>query len=70
MPNEWLTVKQVVARLQAAGYDDKVDSVRRAIDAGHYGKRGEDWFRTESGYRKVSPAAVDAVIERRKQGQD
>jgi hypothetical protein len=62
----WLTLADVVARLREAGYDDSRDTVRRAIDAGQYGVEGADWYRTESGYRKVMPAAVDRLIARRK----
>lgn len=64
-----LTVAEVADRLAAAGYADKVDTIRRAIDKGTYGEQGTDWYRTESGYRMVRPAAVDAVIERRRAPQ-
>lgn len=62
----YLTIGRVVARLREAGYPDTVDIVRAAIDRGLYGVEGHDWYRTESGYRMVRPAAVDAVIARRR----
>jgi hypothetical protein len=62
----WWTIKDVVARLHAAGYTDSRDKVRRGIDAGHYGQQGEDWHISESGYRYVKPAAVEALIARRR----
>lgn len=66
---KYLTVAQVAERLNAAGYPDKVDTIRRAIDRGVYGKQGDDWYRTESGYRMVKSSAVDALLERRRSGQ-
>lgn len=65
-----LTVLEVQERLRAAGYTDSLDTIRRAIDRGVYGRRGTDWYRTESGYRMVRPTAVDALIERRRAGAD
>lgn len=63
-----LTVQEVQERLREAGYPDSVDTIRRAIDRGTYGDEGRDWYRTETGYRMVRPAAVDAVIARRQRG--
>lgn len=64
---QWLTVAKVKERLAAAGYPDSVDTIRRGVDAGDYGEEGVGWYRTErSGYRYVSPAAVDALIARRR----
>lgn len=62
----YLTIGKAVARLHKAGYGDTADQVRAAIDKGVYGAEGRDWYRTESGYRMVRPAAVDAVIARRR----
>lgn len=66
---EWLTVQQAAAMIQAAGYPDSVATIRRRIDAGRFGEQGEDWYRSESGYRFVRPAAVEAFIRRRKDAQ-
>lgn len=67
---DWLTVQQVTDLVRAAGYPDSVDTIRRRIDAGSFGQRGKDWYRTESGYRLVRPAAVDEFIAaRRRQGE-
>lgn len=63
----WLTIKEVVDLVREAGYTDSADTVRRAIDAGRYGAEGTDWHRTDSGYRMVTPAAVAANIQRRRQ---
>lgn len=63
----WLTIKEVVARLHAAGYTDSSDTVRRMVDVDAFGPQGEAWYRTELGrYRKVSQRAVDALIARRR----
>ncbi len=62
----WLTIREVVAELHAAGYTDSRATVRRAIDLGRYGTEGKDWYRTDGGYRLVTPAAVAANIRRRK----
>lgn len=69
MASEWLTVQRVTDAVQAAGYPDSVDTIRRRIDAGEFGQRGEDWYRSESGYRFVQPAAVEAFIRRRREAQ-
>ena len=69
MASEWLTVQQVAAMVQAAGYPDSVDTTRRRIDAGKFGSRGVDWYRAESGYRYVRPAAVKEFIRRRQAGE-
>jgi hypothetical protein len=66
----WLTIKEVVDLVRAAGYTDSADTVRRAIDVGRYGTEGKDWYRTDSGYRMVTPAAVAANIERRRQPRE
>jgi hypothetical protein len=64
-----LTIKQVRDRLLAAGYNDSGQTIRRLLDDGELGVEGEDWYRTERGrYRKVTPAAVDRLIARRKTG--
>lgn len=66
---DWLTVQQVTDIVRAAGYPDSVDTIRRRIDAGSFGKQGEDWYRTESGYRMVRHAAVSEFIARRRQAE-
>lgn len=66
---EYLTVAQVTERLNAAGYPDKVDTVRRDIDRGRYGQQGGTWYRTPSGYRMVKASVVRAEVERRRSGQ-
>lgn len=66
---QWLTVQRVKERFTAAGWPDSADTIRRRIDAGEFGARGEDWYRSESGYRYVRPAAVEAFLRRRKQAQ-
>jgi len=68
--SEWLTIRQVVAAFEAAGYPDSVDTIRRRIDAGKFGQQGKDWFRAEeSGYRYVTPAAVAEFIRKRREGE-
>ncbi|WP_431728261.1 hypothetical protein [Verrucosispora sp. TAA-831] len=69
MAAEWLTVQQVMDAVRAAGYPDKIDTLRRRIDGGHFGEQGKDWYRTESGYRMVAPAAVEAFLRRRQEAQ-
>lgn len=64
----YLRIAEVRARLAAAGYPDSDDTIRRAVDRGTYGVQGQDWYRSESGYRYVSSSAVDAVIARRRAG--
>lgn len=66
---EWLTVQRVTDLVQSAGYPDSVDTIRRRIDAGEFGQRGEDWYRSESGYRYVRPAAVESFIQSRRASQ-
>ncbi|SCL21566.1 hypothetical protein [Micromonospora inyonensis] len=68
MDSDWLTVKQVTDVVQAAGYPDKVDTIRRRVDAGKFGEQGQDWYRSESGYRFVRRAAVEEFIRRRRAG--
>lgn len=63
----YLTIGEVAARLRDAGYGDTMGMVRAAIDRGVYGEQGIDWYRAESGYRMVRPAAVDRVIAGRRQ---
>lgn len=65
-----LTVTEIQQRLRAAGYTDSLTKIRDHIDRGFYGTEGEDWYRTETGYRMVRPGAVDAVIARRQSGPD
>lgn len=63
----WLTVQQVVDRLRAAGYVDSPMTVRRMVDDGEFGPRGEAWYRTErGGYRMVTAAAVDRLVAKRR----
>ncbi|MEU4594391.1 hypothetical protein [Micromonospora aurantiaca (nom. illeg.)] len=69
MGSEWLTVQQATALVRAAGYPDSVDTIRRRIDAGRFGEQGKDWYRAESGYRYVTPAAVEEFIRRRQAGE-
>ncbi|MEU7771207.1 hypothetical protein AB0C44_07765 [Micromonospora taraxaci] len=69
MASEWLTVQQATDLVQAAGYPDSADTIRRRIDGGKFGKQGEDWYRAESGYRYVTPAAVAEFIRKRKAGE-
>jgi len=64
---DWLTVQQVTDLVRAAGYPDSVDTIRRRIDAGAFGERGKDWYRSETGYRLVRPAAVDRFITARRE---
>ncbi|MFD0819330.1 hypothetical protein [Micromonospora zhanjiangensis] len=52
-------------QVQAAGYPDSVDTIRRRVDRGEFGARGQDWYRSESGYRYVQPAAVHEFLRRR-----
>lgn len=67
MVDGWLTIGEVVERLQAAGWPDSEWKVRRDIDGGVYGERGKDWYADErSRYRYVRPEAVDRVIARRR----
>lgn len=62
----YITIGAVVARLHDAGYGDTIGAVRAAIDRGVYGEQGIDWYRAESGYRMVRPAAVDRVVAGRR----
>lgn len=66
---DWLTVKRVAELVQAAGYPDSVDTIRRRVDAGEFGARGQDWYRSETGYRYVKPAAVEEFLRKRQDGQ-
>jgi hypothetical protein len=65
-----LTVTEIQQRLRAAGYTDSLTKIRDHIDRGFYGVEGQDWYRTDTGYRMVLPSAVDAVIARRRSGPD
>ncbi|WP_143194229.1 hypothetical protein [Micromonospora sp. CB01531] len=55
--------------VQAAGYPDSVDTIRRRVDSGEFGARGRDWYRSETGYRYVAPAAVEEFIRKRREAQ-
>jgi hypothetical protein len=66
----WLKVSEVAARLREAGYTDSLDTIRRGVDRGHYGDKGTGWYVTDTGYRMVSSAAVDALISRRSSPAD
>ncbi|MFI5852249.1 hypothetical protein ACIA7R_31240 [Micromonospora chalcea] len=65
----WLTVKRVTELVQAAGYPDSVDTIRRRVDAGEFGARGDTWYRSETGYRYVRESAVREFLRRRTEGQ-
>ncbi|MGW3888869.1 hypothetical protein ACWD69_09280 [Micromonospora chokoriensis] len=69
MASEWLSARQATDLIQAAGYPDSLDTVRRRIDAGKFGEQGKDWYRAESGYRYVTPAAVAEFIRKRRDGE-
>lgn len=70
MEQQWLTVQQVAEAFRAAGYPDSSATLRRMIDADEFGSQGESWYRTErGGYRMVKRDAVEAFLQRRREGQ-